>query len=159
LLPDQAAGGLPRRRLIAAAGAVALLGRLGRAQSAPAEAADALADFLTLGAPVRHARVLLELPLLIENGNSVPMKVTVESPMTAQDHVRVIHLISEKNPVRHMASFHLGPRAGRAEIQSRIRLAGSQRVVALAQMSDGTFWADVRSTLVTLSACIDESGT
>jgi sulfur-oxidizing protein SoxY len=98
------------------------------------------------------------LPVLIENGNSVPMKVSVDSPMTPEDHVRVIHLISERNPVRLMASFYLGPRSGRAQIQSRVRLAGSQRVIALAQMSDGSFWSDTRGTLVTLSACVDESG-
>ena len=102
-------------------------------------------------------RVHLELPLLIENGNSVPLRVRVDSPMTREDHVRVIHLLSEKNPVRHMASFHLGSRAGRADIQTRVRLAGSQRVVALAQMSDGSFYADGRSIVVTLSACLDES--
>jgi len=128
------------------------------ARPARAEPAS-LADSITGGAPVQTGRVHLDLPLLIENGNAVPMKVTVDSPMTAEDHVRVIHLISEKNPVRHMASFRLGPRSGRAEIQSRIRLAGSQRVMALAQMSDGSYWADVRSTVVTLSACIDDAGT
>jgi sulfur-oxidizing protein SoxY len=150
---------MQRRRFIAGAGATALLPPLlHSAVRAQAAASDPIADFLTQGAPVRQGRVRLELPLLVENGNSVPMKVSVDSPMTGVDHVRVIHLLSEKNPVRHMASFHLGPRAGRAEVSSRIRLAGSQRIVALAQMSDGSFWSDSKNTVVTLSACIDESG-
>ena len=121
------------------------------------QAEDRISDFLTRGAPVRRERVHLELPLLIENGNAVPLRVRVDSPMTPEEHVRVIHLLSEKNPVRHMASFHLGSRAGRADIQTRVRLAGSQRVVALAQMSDGSFYSDSRSIVVTLSACLEES--
>ena len=115
-----------------------------------------LLDPITKGAPVRQGRVKLEMPLLADNGNSVAMKVSVESPMTEADHVRAIHLISERNPEARMASFHLGPRAGAAEITSRVRLAGSQRVVALAEMSDGSFWMGSASVVVTLSACVDE---
>ena len=77
--------------------------------------------------------------------------------MTAADHVRAIHLLSERNPERNMATFRLGPHAGRAEIASRVRLAGSQRVIALAELSDGSFWMDSAEIIVTLSACIDES--
>jgi sulfur-oxidizing protein SoxY len=150
---------MERRRFLAGAGAAALLPPVLAPSAAQGQAVrDPISEFLTKGAPVRTERVHLELPLLIENGNSVPLKVTVDSPMRPDDHVRVIHLLSAKNPVRQMASFHLGPRAGRAEIQTRVRLAGSQRVVALAQMSDGSFWSDSRSTIVTLSACIDEVG-
>jgi sulfur-oxidizing protein SoxY len=85
------------------------------------------------------------------------MTVSVDSPMTQTDHVKVIHLVSERNPVRLMASFHLGPWSGKAEIASRVRLAGSQRVFAVAQMSDGAFWLGLADVVVTLSACIDES--
>jgi sulfur-oxidizing protein SoxY len=85
------------------------------------------------------------------------MKVSVESPMTEADHVKSIHLFSERNPVPRMASFHLGPRAGRAEVSSRVRLAGSQRVTAVAELSDGSFWSDSAHVQVTLSACMDES--
>ncbi len=116
-----------------------------------------LTDFLTGGAPLRLGRVRLDLPVLAENGNSVPMTLSVDSPMTDTDHVKVIHLVSERNPVRLMASFHLGPWSGKAEIASRVRLAGSQRVFAVAQMSDGTFWLGLADVVVTLSACIDES--
>ena len=108
-------------------------------------------------AKVQHGKVKLLLPPLIDNGNSVPLSVSVESPMTEADHVKSIHLYSERNPVANMANFYLGPRAGKAEINSRVRLAGSQRVTAVAKLSDGSFWYDTASIVVTLSACLDES--
>jgi sulfur-oxidizing protein SoxY len=113
----------------------------------------ALAD----GAPVRKGKVTLVLPQLADNGNSVPIRITVDSPMTATDHVKSIHLYSERNPVPNMANFYLGPRAGKAEIDSRVRLAGSQRVTGVAKLSDGSFWYDSAPIVVTLSACLDES--
>jgi len=118
---------------------------------------DPLAAAIAKGAPVRKGRVRVELPQLADNGNSVPIRITVESPMSEADHVKSIHLYSERNPVSNMANFYLGPRAGRAEINSRVRLAGSQRVTAVAALSDGTFWYDVAAIVVTLSACLDES--
>lgn len=105
----------------------------------------------------KRGRVKLELPVLADNGNSVPMKVSVESPMTEADHVKLIRLISERNPEREMAVFHFGPRAGAAEVTSRVRLAGSQTVTAIAEMSDGAQWMDTAHVQVTLSACVDES--
>ena len=119
---------------------------------------DALAKTVTGGVAAKRGRVQLDLPLLADNGNSVPMRVVVESAMTPADHVRTVWLLSERNPAREMAVFHLGPRAGAAEIASRIRLAGSQRVVALAGMSDGSYWMDTADVVVTLSACIDGTG-
>jgi sulfur-oxidizing protein SoxY len=118
---------------------------------------DPLVRIVTNGAPVRKGKVKIELPQLADNGNSVPIRITVDSPMTASDHVKSIHLYSERNPVPNMANFYLGPRAGRAEINSRVRLAGSQRVTAVARLSDGTFWSDTAPIVVTLSACLDES--
>ncbi|HEX7052678.1 MAG TPA: thiosulfate oxidation carrier protein SoxY [Burkholderiales bacterium] len=112
--------------------------------------------FAARSAP-RKGRVKLELPVLADNGNSVAMKVSVESPMTEADHVKLIRLISERNPERQMAVFHLGPRAGAAEISSRVRLAGSQTVTAIAEMSDGSQWMDTARVQVTLSACVDET--
>jgi len=112
---------------------------------------------ITNGAPVKAGKVKLELPQLADNGNSVPMKVSVDSPMTTADHVKSIHLFSGRNPVPRMASFYLGPNAGKAEVISRVRLAGSQRVTAIAQLSDGSFWSDSAQVVVTLSACLDES--
>ena len=118
---------------------------------------DPLVWVVTNGAPVNKGRVTLELPQLADNGNSVALRVTVDSPMTEADHVKSIHLYAERNPVRNMANFYLGPRAGKAEINSRVRLAGSQRVTAVAKLSDGTFWYDSAPIVVTLSACLDES--
>jgi sulfur-oxidizing protein SoxY len=105
----------------------------------------------------KRGRVKLELPVLADNGNSVPMKVSVESPMSEADHVKVIRLISERNPEREMAVFHFGPRSGAAQVTSRVRLAGSQTVTAIAEMSDGSQWMDSARVQVTLSACVDES--
>jgi sulfur-oxidizing protein SoxY len=135
------------------AGLVALSG----AALAQEEALDPLAAKVAKGAPVRKGRVRVTLPQLADNGNSVPIKIVVDSPMTATDHVKSIHLYSERNPVPNMANFYLGPRAGKAEIDSRVRLAGSQKVTAVAALSDGTFWYDTASIVVTLSACLDES--
>ena len=107
-------------------------------------------------APVRRGRVKLELPPLIDNGNSVPLSVAVESPMTAADHVKAIHVLTEKNPLPDVVSAHLGPRAGRARLSIRVRLADTQTVLAIAQLSDGSFWSDSAEVVVTLSACLEE---
>jgi sulfur-oxidizing protein SoxY len=112
---------------------------------------------VTSGAPVRQGKIKLELPQLADNGNSVPIKISVDSPMTPSEYVKNIYLLSDRNPVPRMATFHLGPRSGKAEISSRVRLAGSQRVTALAELSDGSFWSDSARVVVTLSACLDES--
>ncbi|HYU68818.1 MAG TPA: SoxY-related AACIE arm protein [Burkholderiales bacterium] len=136
-----------------AAGALALP----RAALAQVDPLDPLVRALSNGAPVRKGKVTLVLPQLADNGNSVPIRIAVDSPMTAADHVKSIHLYSERNPVPNMANFYLGPRAGKAEINSRVRLAGSQRVTAVAKLSDGSFWYDAAPIVVTLSACLDES--
>jgi sulfur-oxidizing protein SoxY len=107
-------------------------------------------------APVRRGRVKLELPPLIDNGNSVPLSVAVESPMTPLDHVKAIHVFTEKNPLPDVVSAHLGPRAGRARLSIRVRLADTQTVLAIAQLSDGSFWSDSAEVVVTLSACLEE---
>jgi sulfur-oxidizing protein SoxY len=97
-------------------------------------------------APLRKGKVRLDLPPLIENGNTVPMTVSVDSPMTEADHVKAIHVFNEKNPQPNVLSVRLGARAGKAAISSRIRLADSQTVTAIAEMSDG---------FVTLAACVE----
>lgn len=109
----------------------------------------------TAGAAVSQGRVTLGLPQIAENGQAVFTTVDVDSPMTSGDHVKAIHLLSEKNPIPHIATFRFGPRAGRAKVSTNIRLAASQRVIALAEMSDGSFWADEKSVVVTIAACID----
>ena len=107
-------------------------------------------------AQVRTGRVKLTLPPLIDNGNSVPLSVAVESPMTDADHVKAIHVLTEKNPLPDVVTVALGPRAGRASFATRVRLADTQTVTAIAQMSDGSFWSDGAEVVVTLSACLEE---
>jgi sulfur-oxidizing protein SoxY len=105
--------------------------------------------------PVTKGRVKIDLPPLIENGNAVSLTVAVESPMSVEDHVKAIHVFTEKNPQPNVISVQLGPRAGRATFSSRIRLADSQKVIAIAQMSDGSFWSDEIEVIVTLAACLE----
>jgi len=107
-------------------------------------------------AKVQRGRVKLQLPPLIDNGNSVPLSVAVESPMTDADHVKAIHILTEKNPLPDVVSVRLSPRAGRASLATRVRLADTQTVTAIAQMSDGSFWSDSAEVVVTLSACLEE---
>ena len=107
-------------------------------------------------APVRRGRVKLELPPLIDNGNSVPLSVAVESAMTPLDHVEAIYVFTEKNPLPEVVSVYLGPRAGRARMATRVRLADTQTVLAIAHLSDGSFWSDSAEVVVTLSACLEE---
>lgn len=111
---------------------------------------------VTGGAAPRRGRVQLELPPLIDNGNSVALAVAVESPMTPADHVRAIHVFTEKNPQPYVITAHLGPRAGRARIVTRARIADSGAVLAIAEMSDGSFWSDSVDVVVTLSACLED---
>jgi len=115
----------------------------------------ALARFAN-GALVREGRVEFDLPELVENGNAVPVTVAVTSPMTHGDHVVAIALFTGRNPLPEVAEFQLGPRAGRARVATRIRLATSQRVVAAARLSDGSVWTRTLDVLVTLAACIEE---
>lgn len=107
-------------------------------------------------APVNKGKVSLDIPALIENGNGVPLSVKVDSPMTETDYVRAIHVFTEKNPLPNVVSFHLGPRAGRAGVATRVRLADTQTVVAICELSDGTFWSGSASVVVTLAACLEE---
>jgi len=107
------------------------------------------------GAIIKPGKVSLDLPSLVENGNSVPMTVKVDSPMTEADHVKAIHVFNEKNPQPNVASFRLGPRSGRALVATRVRLADSQKVIAICQMSDGSFWSTQVEVIVTLAACTE----
>ena len=104
----------------------------------------------------RQGKVKLELPSIVENGNAVPLTVSVESPMTEADHVESIHIFNQKNPQPYVAAFHLGPRAGRAYVATRIRLADSQRIVAIARFSDGSFLSGSADVIVTLAACTEQ---
>jgi sulfur-oxidizing protein SoxY len=125
------------------------------AAATPASLAAAIGEVVG-DTPVRQGKVRLELPPLVENGNAVPLTVSVESPMTEAEHVTNIHIFNEKNPQPNVLTFYLGPRAGRARASTRIRLADSQKVVAIARLSDGSFWTDSVDVVVTLAACLED---
>jgi sulfur-oxidizing protein SoxY len=125
------------------------------AASAPADMQAAIAKVIG-DARLNAGRVKIEIPPLVENGNTVPCAVSVESPMTPADHVKAIHVFNEKNPQANVISARLGPRAGRAAISTRIRLSDTQTVVAIAELSDGSFWTDSVSVIITLGACLED---
>ena len=112
---------------------------------------------ITQGAGLQRKNVTLSAPILADNGTLVPVTVHVTSPMTEQDHVSHIYLLSSRNPVMQVAAFSLGPWSGRAEISTRVRLAGSQQLLALARLSDGQFRYAAAEVIVTESACVDAS--
>lgn len=145
-----------RRRQVLAAGigGLVVLSLPRRALARPS--IDEAIRTFTGGAEVLDGRVRLELPPLVENGNAVGIAVVADSAMTADDHVRRIGVFNEKNPEANVAVFHLALRCGRAEVSTRIRLATSQVVVAVAEMSDGSFWSSRASAIVTLAACIED---
>jgi len=144
-----------RRELLAGLIGVAVMPNLGA--QPPELSAQGWIDQLTQGQPVREGRVALTLPRLADNGLSVPLNVRVASPMTVQDHVRQICLVSMRNPRPLMARIELGPQSGRAVVSTRVRLNCSQKVVALVQMSDRTWWSASGEVEVTESACLDAS--
>ena len=149
-----------RRKFLGLAGSAAVLGAVPIVTLRPAEATPAMlisAIRNVVGeAVVRTGRVKLEVPPLVENGNTVPMTVSVQSPMTAEDHVKSIHVFNEKNPQPNIGNFYLGPQAGRAQVSTRIRLADSQKIVAIARFSDDSFWSATVDVVVTLAACTED---
>jgi len=144
----------PSRRVVLLAAAAFGLAPLPRSVASPT-AMDEAIRALVGDAKVTPGKVKLELPPIVENGNTVSLTVSVDSPMSEAEHVASIHLFNEKNPQPYIAAFHLGVRAGKAAVSTRIRLADSQRVVAIARLSDGSFWADSADVIVTLAACAE----
>jgi len=152
-----------REFLLAAGGVVAGMALEPATAAAPASGAKATVA-ATLesirrvagSATINPGRVKLDLPELVDNGNAVPLSVKVDSPMTPSDHVRAIHIFTQKNPLPDVATFRLGPRAGRAVVSTRVRLADTQTVIAIAEMSDGSFWSGTADTVVTLASCLEE---
>ena len=145
-----------RRRFLAGGGALAAAA-LARIPAARAQSPEFTRAYGTVvaGAAVRKGRVALDIPRLADNGNSVPLKLTVESALAPAEHVTRVTLLSPRNPRPVMAVFHFGPRAGHARISTRVRLNGTQRVVAIAQFSDGSLWSGEAEVEVTESACLD----
>jgi sulfur-oxidizing protein SoxY len=138
----------------AGAGIVTVL-PVSEARATPA-AMDAAIKKVTGSAALRKGKVTLNLPPLVENGNSVTVDIAVESPMTPDNYVKAIHVFNEKNPLPNVISATLGPRAGAAKLSTRMRLADSQRVMAVAQLSDGSFWSDEVDVIVTIAACLED---
>ena len=144
-----------RRQFIAALGGAGLALTVRPAEATPDSLKAAIRQ-IAGEANVKSGKVKIDIPPLVENGNSVAIGVSVDSPMTAQDHVKAIHILTEKNPQPNVISAKLGPRAGKADIQTRIRLADTQQVVAICEMSDGSFWSAKADVILTLSACLED---
>jgi sulfur-oxidizing protein SoxY len=146
-----------RRHVLACAAGLAIVPLFaGERALATPDSMKAAIDSIVGEATVRRGKVKIELPALVENGNAVPLTVSMESPMTEAEHVKAIHVFTEKNPQPYVASFQVGPRSGTASVSTRIRLADTQQVVVVAETSDGTFWTDSIEVVVTLAACLEE---
>ena len=145
-----------RRAFLAASASAVLLIALRPAQATPAAMKSAINDVVK-GAAIRPGKVKLDIPPLVENGNTVPLTVSVESPMTDNSHVVSVHIFNEKNPQPNVGNFFLGPRAGRAQVSMRMRLADTQTIIAIAKLSDGSFWSASADVVVTLAACTEEA--
>ncbi len=152
-----------RRDVLAGAGALAGGLTIGAGpapaqnESSPAELEAAVRAIIGQS-QINDGKVRLEVPPLVENGNAVPMKITVDSPMTEKDHVKAIHVFAGKNKQPNVISVRLGPRSGKPEMQTRIRLADTQDILALAELSDGTIWRGTANVIITLSACLEDVG-
>ena len=150
---------MDRRRFLvgtaATAGAIVVL-PFGPASATPEAMAEAIKKVVG-DAAVTDARITFDIPQLVENGNSVDVAIQVESPMTEADYIKAIHVFNEKNPQPDVFSVRLGPRNGRAVVGTRIKLGDSQKIVAIAETSDGRFWSASADVIVTLAACLEES--
>jgi sulfur-oxidizing protein SoxY len=144
-----------RRQLLRAGTAIGAWLWVGNATANSDELAAAIRTYAA-GAPVRAGRVLLDIAPIVDNGNTVPLTVSVESPMTAGDHVTAIAIFNERNPQREVAKFALSPRSGRARVATRIRLATTQQLVAIARLSDGSYWSHTVNVNVSIAACLEE---
>jgi sulfur-oxidizing protein SoxY len=150
---------MDRRRFLGQTAAIVVLPfgfPFGSASATPEAMAEAIRKVVG-DAAVTEGRVTLDLPPLIENGNTVPLVVSVESPMTVADHVKAIHVFNEKNPQPNVFSARLSARNGKATVGTRIKLGDSQKIVAIAETSDGRFWSASADVIVTLAACLEES--
>ena len=150
-----------RRRFLSLAGSAAVAGALPVVTMRPLDATPAMLNSairnLVGEAQVQTGKVKLDIPPLVENGNTVPITVRVASAMTDKDYVKSIHVFNEKNPQPNVGNFYIGPNAGRAQVSTRIRLADTQKVVAIARLSDDTFWSVSADVIVTLAACTEEA--
>lgn len=142
----------PRRRTLGLLVGAAALVVVRPARATPEELASILRGLFG-ERPMSAGKVQLELPKLAENGAVVPVTVSVDSPMTERDHVRRIHLFAEKNPQPRVLDIELGPHNGRARVASRIRIADSQQILAVAMLSDDSLWSAAVHVEVTVAGC------
>ena len=143
-----------RQALSAGAGALATVA-LG-ATISPAAAANDSADLIkkfTGGKTPAEGKVKLDLPEIAENGNTVPLTVSVESPMTEQSYVSDVLIVADGNPNGGMVTFHFSPASGVAEANTRVRLAATQTITAVARLNDGSFFTTSRQVKVTIGGC------
>lgn len=146
---------MDRRFFLAGTAAIVVL-PLSPAAATQEAMAEAIKKVVGMATPT-EARVKLDVPPLVENGSTVPLTVSVEGPMTEADYVKAIHVFNEKNPQPNVFSARLGARSGKAIVGTRIKLGDSQRIVAIAETSDGKFWSAGADVIVTLAACLEES--
>ena len=144
-----------RRQVLGASGGLLLALQLRPAQAVSTRGLQEVIDHWAAGVPVREGRVTLDIAPLVENGNTVPIRVVVDSAMSAADRVSEIVVFNERNPQRDVVRFVLGAACARAEVATRIRLATSQQLVALARLADGSQWSHRVEVVVTLAACIE----
>ena len=126
------------------------------AQTEPEPVVAAFNAFLA-GRKPGTGRLQLDIPRIADNGNVVPVRILMPGPFAAGAELRTIHLFSEKNPVPQMAVFHFPVAVPRVEVESRVRMAGSQRVAAVATLADGSIHTATADIVVTVSACLDGS--
>jgi sulfur-oxidizing protein SoxY len=141
-----------REALAAAVGGLVAAGGLAAPAAAKNDAEDLIKAFTGGKAPA-EGKVRLELPEIAENGNTVPIAISVESPMTAQSHVTDVLVVADGNPRAGVATFHFSPASGVAEASTRIRLASTQNITAVAKMNDGSFFASTKQVKVTIGGC------
>ena len=125
------------------------------AHATPEEMQAAIAKVIG-DAKLNKGKVSLDIPPLVENGNTVPCTVTVDNQMTPGDYCKAIHVFNEKNPQPNVISVHLNPRSGRASFSTRIRLSDTQNIIAIAELSDGSFWSESVNVIVTIGACLED---
>ena len=146
-----------RREFLIGSAGIGLVSALpvGSAAATPAMLESAIRNVVGK-ANLQKGKVRLDAPPLVENGNAVPVTIIVDSPMSEADYVRAIHVFNEKNPQPHVITVALGPRAGKARVATRIKLADAQRIVGVAEMSDGSFWTGEANVVVTIAACVED---
>ena len=145
-----------RRHVIAAGAGFAAMLLAPSARATPQAMEKAILAF-TGGVKPQEGRVSVDIPVLLESGASVPMKVSVDSKMQGADFVQAIAVFNERNPLPNVAIFEFSPRSGRAVVSTRIRLGDSQKIVAIARLADGSFYQGAIEVIVTLPACAEDA--